>query len=506
MQRIEDRFIVAGVYAVALFMDLLDTTIVNVALPTFARDFRASTTAIEWIVTGYLLSLAVFIPVSGWAGDRFGTKRTLLFALGVFTAGSLLCSLAWSLESLVAFRILQGIGGGMLTPVGAAMLYRAFPPEERARVSSIITVPAVLAPASGPVLGGYLLQVTGWRALFWVNVPIGLGLLAVSALWLREQRQTNPGRFDPLGFGLAALGLAALLNGLALAGDRGLTDPRAVTFVLGGSIILAAFAVVELRTAQPMLDLRLFREPLFARGIMVQLFAFGGQFGTLFLLPLLLQSERGLSPLQSGLATFPQAVGIMLVTPVAGRIYRQVGPRRMAAVGLGVAGLATLAFVHVDLQTNLWWIRALMLARGGGFALSLIAMQTATFATIPRPSMGRGTAIYSVTRQVGVSLAVAVLATVLSSQLLARGVALGDPAGQAGAVAAFHLSFVAAALLAFLAALGALRVDDRLAASTLQPPPKPAVAERLAAEPTPTVARIAASARNGASPRHSAAD
>jgi EmrB/QacA subfamily drug resistance transporter len=467
MKRVEDRFIVAGVYAVALFMDLLDSTIVNVALPTFAKDFRAGTTAIEWVVTGYLLSLAAFIPVSGWAGDRFGTKRTLLVSLGIFTVGSLLCSLAWSLESLVAFRVIQGIGGGMLTPVGAAMLYRAFPPEERARVSSILTVPAVLAPASGPLIGGYLLQVTSWRALFWLNVPIGLLLVVASWRWLREQRQDYPGRFDAPGFVLAALGLSAVLNGLARAGDRGLADPGALAFVLGGAAILAVFAVLELRTAEPMLDLRLFREPLFARGITVQLFAFGAQFGTLFLLPLLLQTERGLSPLESGLTTFPQAIGVMLLSPMAGRIYRRVGPRRLAAVGLTLAGVTTLAMMGVDLQTDLWWIRALMLARGGGFALSLIAMQTATFARVPRPSMGRGTAIYSVTRQVGVSLTVAILATVLSGQLLARGAALGEPSSQIGAVVAFHAAFGAAALLAFIAAIGALLVDDRRAAGTL---------------------------------------
>src|SRR6266567_879698 len=221
MKRVQYKYLVAGVYAVALFMGLLDTTIVNIALPTLSSTFHAGATTIEWVITGYLLSLAVFIPVSGWAGDRFGTKRTLLFALTVFTAGSLLCGIAWSIGSLIAFRVLQGVGGAMLTPVGAAMIYRAFPPLERARASSIITVPAVVGSASGPIIGGYLLQAYSWRAVFWINVPVGL------------------------------LGLATLLT----------------------------FVVVELNVADPMLDLRLFRDSLFRWGNAAQFFGFGAQFG-----------------------------------------------------------------------------------------------------------------------------------------------------------------------------------------------------------------------------------
>lgn len=442
MKHIEYKYFIAAVYVVSLFMDLLDTTIVNVALPTLARDFHAGTTAIEWVVTGYLLSLAVFIPVSGWAGDRFGTKRTFLFALIVFSTGSLLCGVAWNIEDLIAFRILEGVGGGMLTPVGAAMLYRAFPPDERARVSSILIVPAVLAPASGPLVGGYLLQSTTWRALFWLNVPIGILGFLFSVRYLREQREDKPGSFDRWGFVLAAAGLASVLYGLARAGDQGIASAGALAFELAGVAILGAFVFVELHRAEPMLDLRLFRNRLFVTGNTVQFFAFGSQFGTLFLLPLLLQTERGLSPLESGLTTFPQAVGVMMIAPLAGRIYRRFGPRRMSAAGLMLAGAATLAFLRVDLESNLWWIRAILLARGSGFALALIAMQTATFATVPRESMGRGSAIYSVTRQVGTSLAVAIFATVLSSRLLALGSVLGAPSARAGAMSAFHAAFL----------------------------------------------------------------
>src|SRR5439155_11896316 len=196
MKRIEYKYIVGVVFVFGLFMDLLDMTITNVALPTLKFDFSTSTTTIEWVVTGYLLSLAIFIPVSGWAGDRFGTKRTFMFALAMFTLSSFLCGLAWNIESLIAFRVLQGVGGGMLTPVGTAMLYRAFPPSERARASSILAVPAALAPTMGPVLGGYLVEFQTWRWIFWVNLPVGLVALAISALFLREQREATSGRLD----------------------------------------------------------------------------------------------------------------------------------------------------------------------------------------------------------------------------------------------------------------------------------------------------------------------
>jgi EmrB/QacA subfamily drug resistance transporter len=467
MRRIEYKYLVAAVYVVALFMDLLDTTVVNVALPTFARDFRAGTTGIEWVITGYLLSLAVFIPVSGWAGDRFGTKRTFLLALGIFTGGSLLCSLSPNLLCLIGSRVLQGVGGGMLTPVGAAMLYRVFRPDERARVSSILTVPAVLAPASGPLIGGWLLQTFGWRSVFWVNIPIGLAGLVAAFLFLREQRETSPGRFDPAGFALAAVGLASLLYALAQAGEHGFSG-AVIPFGLIGLSTLVAFIAVELRTSQPMIELRLLRDPLFRLGNAVQFFGFGAQFGTLFLLPLLLQAERGLTPLQSGLTTFPQAIGVMTMAPVAGRIYGRIGPRRMTVFGLTLAGATTLGLLRVDLQTNLWWLRLLMLARGWGFALSLTSMQAATFAVIRSQSMGRGSALYSVTRQVGVSLTVALLATVLSSALLANGAAIGNPLTRAATVPAFHIAFFVAALIALVGAALALMVDDRLAADTMQ--------------------------------------
>lgn len=468
MRRLEYKYIVAIVFVFGLFMDLLDMTITNVALPTFAKDFNAGPTMIEWVITGYLLSLAVFIPVSGWAGDRFGTKRTFMFALTAFTTFSLLCGLAWNIESLISFRVLQGIGGGMLTPVGTAMLFRAFPQNERARAASILTIPAVLAPASGPVLGGYLVEYHSWRWIFLVNIPVGLVGLVVAGLYLREYRSERPGRLDIPGFLLSASGLGLVVFALSQAGSHGWTDARVMTTGISGIAALALLTFVELRVKQPMLDLRLFKDRLFSAANFVQFISQAGLGGLLFLLPLLLQAERGLSPLQSGLTTFPQAFGVMSMAPLAGKIYMRLGPRRMMMIGLFFIVLSTLVFVLVDNETSQWTIRGIMLCRGWAFALTLIPMQTATFATTKPEDVGRASALFNSIRQVGSSFGVALLATVLTSRLVVHSAQMGNPATRSGALFAFHDAFFAAALFSLLGIAASLLINDKLAASTMR--------------------------------------
>src|SRR3990170_5549984 len=435
--RLDYKWIVGIVFVFGLFMDLLDMTIVNVALPTLGRDLdidpREGATTIQWVVTGYLLSLAVFIPVSGWAGDRFGTKRIFMLALTVFTLSSLACGLAWDIESLIAFRVLQGVGGGMLTPVGTAMLFRAFPPAERAKGAAVLIIPMVVAPASGPIIGGYLVEYQDWRWIFFINIPIGVLALAFAGLFLREDKQDNPGRVDVPGFLLAAAGLASLMYGLAQAGINGFGDANVILFGSIGLALLAIFTVVELRVAEPMIDIRLFRNRLFSASNSVQIISQGGLMGGLFLLPLLLQAEMGMTPLESGLATFPQAIGVVSMVQVAGRIYGRVGPRRMMMVGMAGAAATTLAFLFVELNTNEWWIRLIMLARGWSFALTLIPLQTATFATIRPQEMGRASAIFNAGRQVAASLGGALRATALTNRLSANDAVLGSPATLDGA-------------------------------------------------------------------------
>jgi EmrB/QacA subfamily drug resistance transporter len=471
MRRLEYKWLVAIVFVFGLFMDLLDMTIVNVALPTFAKDFDASTTTIEWVVTGYLLSLGVFIPVSGWAGDRFGTKRTFMFALSVFTVGSLLCSVAWDIEPLIAFRVLQGVGGGMLTPVGTAMIFRAFPPAERAQAAALLAIPTTVAPAAGPVLGGYLVEYQSWHWIFLINIPVGLVGLLVAWLFLREEKQPSPGRLDVPGFALSATGLAAVMYALAEAGSRGFDDTRVLASGLPGLALLAAFCIVELRTAEPLIDVRLLRDSLFRAANTMQFAAFAGFAGALFLLPLLLQAEMGFTPLESGLATFPQAIGVVMMVQPVGRLYRRVGPRRLVMIGILGVALTTVAFLLVDLNTSRWWIQLIMLTRGWAFAFVMIPMQAVAFATISSEDTGRASAIFNAGRQVAASFGVALLGTVLTNRLAHYGATpLGNPFARDGALLAFHDAFLAATIVVMVAIAAAFLISDRKAAHTMREP------------------------------------
>jgi EmrB/QacA subfamily drug resistance transporter len=305
--RISQKVAVSVVFVAAMFMSIMDATIVNVALPTIGRDFGVSPTAVDSIAIAFLVSLAVFIPASGWLGDRLGGKRVLLAAIVVFTVASALCGLASSLGELVAFRILQGVGGGMLAPVGMAMLMRAFPPAERIRASAILTVPTTLAPALGPVLGGLLVTDLSWRWVFYVNVPLGAAALIFGALFLEHNPQARPGRFDLPGFILSGFGLGLLMYGVSEGPNIGWHSAEVLVTIAAGVVLLAAMAIVELRSAEPMIDLRLMTNRLFRSSNGVMVLASVAFLGTLYSISLYYQDGRGMSALASGLSTFPAA-------------------------------------------------------------------------------------------------------------------------------------------------------------------------------------------------------
>ena len=247
--RPDQRIIVAAVYVAAMLMNTLDSTIVIVALATLGREFHVPPVATEAVVVGYLVSLAVFIPASGWLGDRFGTKRIFLTALAIFVTASALCGLSGSLQQLVAFRVLQGAGGGMLTPVGMAMLFRTFPPRERVAVGRVLMYATILGPASGPLIGGFLIERQSWRWAFFVNVPVGLIAFLIGLFFLREHREPAPGSFDLPGFLLGGAGLGSFMFALSEGPAQGWTSPPILGSGIAGLLLLTAFVVVELRTA-----------------------------------------------------------------------------------------------------------------------------------------------------------------------------------------------------------------------------------------------------------------
>lgn len=463
-RQLNQKIAVSVVYVAAMFMAIMDTTIVNVALPTLGRQFHTRADGVDAVVIGFLVSLAVFIPVSGWLGDRIGGRRVLLGAVAIFTAASALCGLADSLGELVFFRILQGVGGGLMTPVGLSMLFRVFPPAERVRASSILVVPTALAPALGPVLGGLFTTDLSWRWVFYVNVPIGIAVFTFGTLFLSDHEQPDPGRLDLAGFALSGVGLGLAMYGVSEGPIKGWSTLPVLGALAAGIVLLAALVAVELRRRNPLIDLKLFGDRLFSSTTSVLILGSIAFLGVLYLVALFYQDGLGLSALQSGLTIFPEALGVMAGSQIVTRLlYPRLGPRRVMGSGLLVVA-ATIALLSlVGHGTNLWVVRLDMLVLGMGMSGVFIPAQAASFATISPEQTGRASSIFNAGRQLGGAVGVAVLTTVLAA---------AGPTKQVGGhlvanLSAYHVGFLTAAGVAVLAVTAAMTVRDRDAAGTM---------------------------------------
>ena len=299
-------------------MSVLDTTIVNVALNTLSIDLHASLDSIQWVVTAYLLALAAVIPISGWATRRFGTKRLYIAAIILFTLGSGLCGLAWSTTSLIAFRVVQGIGGGLILPVGQTALARAAGPRRIGRAMSMVGIPTVLAPIIGPTVGGLLLEHLSWHWIFYVNIPVGIAAVIVAVRFLPSDRPEPAGRLDVTGLVLLALGLPAAIYGLAEI-QSGQTV-RWVASLVGGLVLIAAFAWHASRVPEPLLDIGLYRKPTFVAASVATFCLGAAIFGGMILLPLYFQNVRGTDPVVTGLLLIPQGIGVAIAMGITGRL------------------------------------------------------------------------------------------------------------------------------------------------------------------------------------------
>lgn len=432
------KIAVAAVFVAAMFISIMDATVVNVALPTIAGDFGVPVEHTATINIGYLVAVAVAIPVSGWLGDRLGAREVFVTAIALFAAASAACGLAGSLDQLVLFRVFQGAAGGMMTPVGMAMLYRTFPPAERIRLGRITTIPIAFAPALGPVLGGLLTEHVGWRWIFGINVPIGAIAVLFTALAVRPLVRTTANRLDVPGFALAGAGFAGLMYALSEGPARGWTAPEIMIPGLIGLALLAVLVPVELRVQRPMLQLRLYGLRLFRSANLITMASSAGFIGALFAYPLMLQNALGHSPLTAGLLTFPEAIGVMLGTQIAARLYSRVGPRGLVATGQAlVTGMLCCIALLVRSGTPAIVPVVIMFFLGIGQAHTFMPTQAAAFDTVPRLRTGEATSLYNATRQVGGAIGVALAATVIA--------AVGVPAA---AVAAPGLAPFRAALLA----------------------------------------------------------
>jgi EmrB/QacA subfamily drug resistance transporter len=415
------------VVVLGTIMAILDTTIVAVALRTLSIDFHSSVSTIQWITTGYLLSLAVVIPVSGWAIHRLGAKRVYMTSLALFVLGSLLCSFAWSATSLIIFRVLQGLGGGMIMPVGQAIMARTAGPQRMSRVMGIIGVPQLLGPILGPVLGGLIVSNTSWRWIFIVNVPIGLVALWLSRSFLVPTPSDRDHRFDLPGFALLAPGLALVVYGLSEVGVVGGFHGQSVWgSLIVGLALSAAFVARSFRAPEPLMDMRLFRDRTFSIAT-IGIFLTGATlYGTMFLLPLYYQIDRGEAAWRTGLLLAPQGIGAALAMRLAGSLADKYGPRYVAAAGLVVMGLGTFVLTTVSATTSYVLLASTLFVRGIGLGGAMMPVIAASYRNLRHDQVPRATSATNIIRQIGGSLGVAVFAVVLDTQIHAK---LGAAAG-----------------------------------------------------------------------------
>jgi EmrB/QacA subfamily drug resistance transporter len=426
---------VSLVVIVGSIMSILDTTIVNVALATLGRDLHSTIADIQWVVTGYMLSLAAVIPVTGWAARRFGAKRVYLVSLVLFIAGSVLCGLATSTTELIVFRVVQGVGGGMILPIGQLMMAEAAGPQRMGRVMSIVAVPAMLAPILGPTIGGLIVDNASWQWIFFVNLPIGV-LAVIAALRILPNVKPAPtGRLDVRGLVLVATGVPLLTYGLAEIGSTGsFTATKAIVPCVAGIALIAVFALHALRVPRPLLDLRLYRRPTFASASFAMFCLGAALFGGMILLPLYWQEIRHESVVATGLLTAPQGLGMALVMPLAGRLTDRYGGGPLALLGVIVTTVTTIPFGLVGAHTSTGWLSIAMFLRGTGIGFAFMPAMSAAFASLKRDELSDATPQLNVLQRVGGSIGTAVLAVVLQRALIGTHTL-------AGAAAAYGTAF-----------------------------------------------------------------
>jgi EmrB/QacA subfamily drug resistance transporter len=409
------------IVATALFMENTDSTVISTALPAIAADLGADPISLKLALTSYLVSLAVFIPVSGWMADRFGARTVFRAALGVFMAGSLACAAADSLGGFVAARFFQGMGGAMMVPVGRLVLLRSVPKSQVVQALAYLTIPAMLGPVFGPPLGGFITTHFDWRWIFFINLPIGLLGIVLSTLFIENVREPDPPPLDVLGFVLSGLGLALLMLGLATGGRHLLPPALSWGAGLAGLAMLAGYLVHFRRAAHPLVNLRLLAVPTFRASVLGGSLFRVGVGATPFLLPLMLQLGFGLDPLESGLLTFASAAGALVMKALAARILRAFGFRAVLVVNAGIAAAFLAASGLFTPATPQGLILAVLLVGGCFRSLQFTSLNAIAYADVTSREMSAATSLASVAQQIALSVGVAMGGFILESAMRASG-------------------------------------------------------------------------------------
>jgi EmrB/QacA subfamily drug resistance transporter len=409
-----DLLALIGAILLGVFLVQMDSTMVNIALESLRREFHADLSTMQWVSAAYLLAMAAVIPVAGWAIDRFNARTAWLASLAVFTVGSLLCGLAWSADSLIAMRVVQGIGGGMMMPLFQTILARRAAGQQFGRVMALIGVPLLLGPVLGPVLGGVLVDNAGWRWIFLINLPVCLIAAWAAVKAIPVDRVERAVRLDVRGLALLSTALVGIVYGLSQAGSKaGFDAGPAMLPLAAGAVLLAGFIVHALRTADPIVDLRLFRDRQFAAATVLMFLAMVALLGTLLLLPLYYQQVHGYTPMHAGLLLAPYGVGSMISLTLARKFIERFGVRSVALTGVLLLLGVALCLTRLQADTDQWLLAILICVAGVGFGAVLVPAQIGVYGNLPAAAVPHATTAVRVFQQAGGSFGVAILAVAL---------------------------------------------------------------------------------------------
>jgi EmrB/QacA subfamily drug resistance transporter len=398
------------------FMALLNMTIVQVALPRIIQVFGATVDQGQLVITAYILAMAIVMPATGYAADTFGTKRTYLTTIALFTIATALCGFAPSIEGLIAFRVVQGLSGGMIMTLGMSIIFQVSPPRQRGSIMGFFGLPVLVAPMVGPIVGGYVVEYVDWRLVFALGIPVGVLAVTLGATVLRETARRGGTRFDWAGFVLAAIGFSAALLALSRAPNDGWTAPHVVALGLVAAAALPSFVVVELTREHPLLDLTVLRDPTYVCATLVTMVFMLVMLASSFLLPLFLQNVRGLGPLETGLLLAPEAVASAVMMPIAGRLVDRIGPRLLMVPGLLLLVYAYWLLSSLDLNTSDDTLRLVLVLRGVAMGAVMMPAITVAMDRVPPARMARATALANVLRQLAGTFGTAAFASLLLSR------------------------------------------------------------------------------------------
>ncbi|WP_081383781.1 MULTISPECIES: MDR family MFS transporter [Paenibacillus] len=402
---------------VGMIMVILDGTVVNVAVPKLVNYFASDLKTIQWAITGYTLALAAVIPLAGWMTDRFGSKQVFLTTLTMFILGSMLCSVAQSSSQLIIFRVIQGLGGGMVAPIGMAMVFKLAPVERRGSIMGMLGIPMLLAPALGPVLSGWLVEYVSWHWIFLINVPIGIVGIILGVKYLPKSEKKSKGRLDILGIILAPIAFSMLAYGVNEGGGTSWSSTPAIVGLSVGGVALILLVIVELLHKNPLLQLRVFRSSDFTRGIILTWVMQAALFGSMLFVPLYLQQIRSYTPLETGLILLPQALASAIGMPIGGRLFDKIGARPLAFVGLSIITVTLFLLSGISVTTNLSLIMTYLGFLGFGMGLTMMPLNTHVLNAAPREWVGSVTSLTAAAQQVVVSFAIAGMTGYLTSQI-----------------------------------------------------------------------------------------